>query len=134
MLEYHYLPRLVALSERAWASNPRWAMVENPSSRESQEIKAWQAFDHKFACKELPRLNNLNGGYKYRIPPPGGIIEDGFLITNHLYGMSVRYTLDGSEPDISSALYTQPVKVDDDILIKAFNKINGSSLSISLKK
>ena len=134
MLEYYYLPRLVALSERAWASNPRWAMVENPSSRESQEIKAWQGFVHKLAYKELPRLNNLNGGYKYRIPPPGGIIEDGFLRTNHLYGMSVRYTLDGSEPVISSPLYTQPVKVDGDILMKAFNKVNSSSLSILVKK
>ena len=108
--------------------------VGNPVSRDNQEIKAWQGFVYKLDIKELPRLNYLNGGYKYRIPPPGGIVEDGFLITNHLYGMSVRYTLDGSEPSISSALYTQPVKVDGDILIKAFNKINGSSLSISLKK
>ena len=134
MLEYHYLPRLVALSERAWASNPKWAIIENPFSRENQEIKAWREFVYKLALKELPRLNYLNGGYKYRIPPPGGVIKDGFLITNHLYGMSVRYTLDGSEPGISSALYTQPVKVDGEILIKAFNKVNRSSLSISLKK
>ena len=48
--------------------------------------------------------------------------------------MGVRYTHDGSESGISSALYTQSVKLNGDILIKAFNKINGSSLSISLKK
>ena len=103
-------------------------------SRENKETKAWQGFVNKLAIRELPRLNYINGGYNYRIPPPGGIIKDGFLITNHLYGMSVRYTIDGSEPGISSYLYTQPVKVDGDILIKAFDKVNGSSLSISLKK
>ena len=27
MLEYHYLPRLVALSERSLASNSQWAML-----------------------------------------------------------------------------------------------------------
>tara|TARA_Y100001980_G_C14157932_1_gene37976 strand:- start:1 stop:156 length:156 start_codon:yes stop_codon:yes gene_type:complete len=48
-------------------------------------------------------------------------------MTNYFYGMSLRYTLDGSEPGISSYLYIQPVKVDGDILTKAFNKINGPS-------
>ena len=133
MLEYHYLPQLVALSERAWASNPQWTMIENHVSRENEEMKAWQGFVYKLSLRELPRLYYRNGGYKYRIPPLGGIIKDCFLITNH-YGISVRDTLDGSEPAISSYLYTQPVKVDGDILIKAFDKINGSSLSISLKK
>ena len=134
MLEYYYLPRLIGLSERAWASNPQWAMVEDPVRRENQETKAWQGFVYKLASKELPRLNYLNGGYKYRIPPPGGIYDQGLLKINHLYGMDVRYTFDGSEPSISSILYTQPIKIDGDILIKAFDKVNGSSLSIRLNK
>jgi len=46
--------------------------------------------------------------------------------------MDVRYTLDGSEPSVSSPLYTQPIKVDGAILIKAFDKANGSSLSMGL--
>ena len=47
MLEYHYLPQLVALSERAWASNPQWTMIENHVSRENEEMKAWQGFVYK---------------------------------------------------------------------------------------
>lgn len=132
MLEYYYLPRLIGLSERAWAAHPEWAMVEDPTNRENQETKAWQGFVYKLASKELPRLNYFNGGYQYRIPPPGGIKEDGSLKINHLYRMDVRYTLDGSEPSVSSPLYTQPIKVDGAILIKAFDKANGSSLSMGL--
>ena len=132
MLEYYYLPRLIGLSERAWAAHPQWAAVEDSMNRENQETKAWQGFVYKLASKELPRLNYFNGGYQYRIPPPGGIKEEGLLKINHLYGMDVRYTLDGSEPSVSSILYTQPIKVDGAILIKAFDKANGSSLSMGL--
>ena len=132
MLEYYYLPRLIGLSERAWAAHPQWATVEDPMNRENQETKAWQGFVYKLASKELPRLNYFNGGYQYRIPPPGGIKEEGLLKINHLYGMDVRYTLDGSEPSVSSILYTQPIKVDGAVLIKAFDKANGSSLSMGL--
>ena len=101
-------------------------------NRENQETKAWQGFVYKLDSKELPRLNYFNGGYEYRIPPPGGIKEDGLLKINHLYGMDARYTLDGSEPSVSSILYTQPIKVDGAVLIKAFDKANGSSLSMGL--
>ena len=132
MLEYYYLPRLIGLSERAWAAHPQWATVEDPMNRENQETRAWQGFVYKLASKELPRLNYFNEGYQYRIPPPGGIIEEGLLKINHLYGMDVRYTLDGSEPSVSSILYTQPIKVDGAILIKAFDKAGGSSLSMGL--
>tara|TARA_B110000046_G_scaffold36996_1_gene40371 strand:- start:5742 stop:8240 length:2499 start_codon:yes stop_codon:yes gene_type:complete len=132
MLEYYYLPRLIGLSERAWAAHPKWAMVEDPLIREEQENTAWNSFVYKLASKELPRLNYFNGGYRYRIPTPGAIRDHGLLKINHIYGMDVRYTTDGSEPIFSSTLYTQPIKVDGDVLIKAFDKTNGSSLSMGL--
>ena len=53
ILEYPYLSRIVALSERAWPSNPQWAMIENPVSREKEEIKDWQGFVYKFSLREL---------------------------------------------------------------------------------
>ena len=42
-------------------------------------------------------------------PKAGGIIENGTLkIRQQFPGLPIRYTLDGSEPDLNSNLYDSP--------------------------
>ena len=60
---------------------------------------------------ELPMLSKR--GYDFHVAQPGIIVKDGKLLANAQYPQAqVRYTLDGTEPTLSSPLWTGPVAVD----------------------
>ncbi|MDD4309290.1 MAG: chitobiase/beta-hexosaminidase C-terminal domain-containing protein, partial [Candidatus Cloacimonetes bacterium] len=53
--------------------------------------------------------------------PPAGDYEEAIdvVIASSTPGAQVRYTTDGSEPDATSELFTSPLHIDQDIIIKA---------------
>ncbi|MCK9641083.1 MAG: carbohydate-binding domain-containing protein [Prolixibacteraceae bacterium] len=121
MVEYYYLPRLIAFSETAWSPERKWETIENKDARENKITKDWNILANLLATKELPRLSILNGGYNFRVPLPGAIIKNGMLYANVEFpGLEIRYTTDGSEPTIQSQLYTQPIKVSGSVKLKSF--------------
>lgn len=123
MLEYYYLPRLIAFSETAWSPERKWETIENRQAREQQLTTEWNIIANTLALKELPRLSVLNGGYNFRVPLPGAIVREGMLHANVEFpGMEIRYTTDGSEPTMQSPLYTEPVKVAGTVKLKSFVK------------
>ena len=112
MLEYYLLPKLISFAETAWGEDRNWETMENRKLREEEMDKGWNIFANTLAQKELPRMSRLFGGFNYRVPAPGAKIEDGKLYANSTFpGLSVRYTVDGSEPMRSSTLYETPVAV-----------------------
>jgi len=112
MAEYYILPKLFGLAERAWKGTPSWSL-RTPEAREAAAAAEWNDFANRIGQFEMPRLDFYGNGYNYRLPPPGGIIEDGKLIATSAYpGLAIHYTLDGSEPTTSSPLYDGPVDVD----------------------
>jgi hexosaminidase len=114
MLEYYYLPRLLGLSQRAWQGQPAWSNQGEAARRQD-----WRRFMHTLARIELPHLDTYRGGYAYRIPPPGILIENGLVHMNPGYpGFAIRYTTDGSEPTLDSPRYEGPFEHDGG-LIKA---------------
>ena len=123
-LEYMALPKLIALAERAWAVQPDWARDSNLETWPSKLQSAWSAFATLLGTRDLPRLDYLEGGFYYRIPDPGAVIEDGILKANVSFpGLTIRYTTDGSEPDVNSQLYTEPVRVGLIAGVRVFNSI-----------
>ena len=123
MLEYYYLPRLIAFSETAWAPERKWETTENKESRERLLSAGWNSIANALAAKELPRLSLLNGGYNFRVPLPGAIVREGMLYANVEFpGLEIRFTTDGSEPTMQSQLYTEPVKVAGTVKLKSFVK------------
>ncbi len=121
MLEYYYLPRLIAFSETAWTPERKWETIENKEAREKQLSTDWNRIANVIAARELPRLSVLNGGYNYRIPLPGAIVKDGMLYANVQFpGLEIRFTTDGSEPTMQSRLYRNPVKVSGTVKLKSF--------------
>ena len=134
MLEYYYLPRLIAFSETAWSPERKWETIENKSERDKQTTSDWNRIANMLASKELPRLSVLNGGYNYRIPLPGAIVKDGMLHANVQFpGLEIRYTTDGSEPTEQSQLYSQPVKVSGTVKLKSFVRGGKSSRTSVIK-
>ena len=111
MVEYYILPKLFGLAERAWCGTPAWSELDK-ASRQAAFDKAWNDFANRIGQFELPRLDYYNNGYNYRLPPPGAVIRDGQLIANSTFpGLEIHYTLDGSDPDADSPLYTEPIEI-----------------------
>jgi hexosaminidase len=111
-LEYYYLPKMLALAERAWYGQADWGEIADRRERDAAIDVAWNAFANALGVREFARLDRMNGGYNYRLAPPGATVENGRLVANTAYpGMTVRYTTDGSDPTAASPLYSGPVDV-----------------------
>jgi hexosaminidase len=128
MMEYSILPKLFGFSESAWSAQRSWELIEDKAARDKSIATGWNIFANSIAQKEIPRLSYLNGGYNYRLPLPGAIVENGTLKANvDLPGLAIRYTTDGSEPTAQSAIYNSPVKVSGTVKLKSFDKAGKSS-------
>lgn len=122
-LEYMYLPRLLALSERAWASTPEWTTIQDTLKAKQLYERDWYKFSTSVG-RELNRLDHFAGGFEYRIPTPAIILRDGMVSANtDVPGFEIRYTTDGSTPTVKSKLYQQPVTHLKELRFRAFNKI-----------
>ncbi|MFP4622502.1 MAG: family 20 glycosylhydrolase [Bacteroidales bacterium] len=134
MLEYYTLPKLFGLAQRSWSAEA-WEGMDNREQRTQEKQNGWNRFTNTLASRELPRLNYLFGGFNYRIPMPGAVIEDEQLKANVEFpGLTIRYTLDGTEPDTNSEIYSAPVEVDESatIKLKAFDKTGNSGRTVVL--
>lgn len=130
--EYMLLPRLLGFAERAWAQDPEWATTADTTKSQLLYEQAWSNFLNVLGKRELPRLDYLNGGYGYRIPKPGAIIQDGKLIANEQFpGLIIRYTTNGKEPNGKSSVYNDGVTIENSsIKLRAFNnKGRGSNVT-----
>jgi len=129
-MEYMILPKLLGLSERAWAKDPEWAT----SNDSTLYPKAWSEFANTLGKKELVKLSYYNGGYNYRIPTAGAIVIDGAVVANlQLPGFVIRYTTNGKEPDGKSKVYAGPIKEKGTIKLKVFDAKGRTSRSVSIE-
>ncbi|MEO8110536.1 MAG: family 20 glycosylhydrolase [Ginsengibacter sp.] len=121
-LEYMLLPKLLGLAERAWAKDPDWALEADSLKQARLYNKAWSQFVNVTGKHELPRLSYYNGGYNYRIPPPGIKQENGSILANSEFpGLQLRYTITGKDPNATSPEYTKPITAKGTIRIAAFD-------------
>ncbi len=128
------LPKLMGFATTAWSPEREWESISDKNKREASWDKGWNIFANTLAQKELPRLTLFHGGYNYHVPAPGGKIVDGNLHANSTYpGLIIRYTSDGSEPDVNSTVYTEPVHVSGKVKIKAFDVAGKGSLSMDVE-
>lgn len=131
MMEYYTLPKLMGFAESAWSAERPWENIADKTTREKVIQKGWNVFVNTLAQKELPRLSYLNGGYNYRVPLPGAIIENGTLNANVAFpGLTIRYTTDGSEPTPQSAEYKSPIKVNATVKLKSFDASGKGSRTV----
>lgn len=134
-LEAATFPKLLGLAERAWAAQPTWATDSDETQRFADLGKDWNQFTNTIGQKEMTRLDYLTGGVGYYIPPAGAKIENGKLYANTGFpGLSIRYTLDGSEPTAQSSEYTEPIEVNGDVRLKVFSGGGNASRSVLVKK
>jgi len=121
-VEYMLLPRLFALAERAWAPDPDWVRERDPAKSDALYRTAWSRFVNVVGQRELPRLDREIPGLNYRIPTPGLKADGGVVRCSvELPGFTLRYTTDGSEPSVRSAVVSGPIPFRGTIRVAAFN-------------
>jgi hexosaminidase len=99
LAEYMILPRMLALAEVLWST---------------REARSWDRFTARLA-PQFARLDALN--VKYRVPEPGGLGENRLVLEDRTHltitppfpGADVHFTVDGSEPAVTSPRYTGPL-------------------------
>ncbi len=83
--------------------------------------------------RELPRLSYYDGGYNYRVPKPGLILQDGKYLANEQFpGLTIRYTTNGKDPDAKSKIYNDAVTNDGNAIkvsARLMTKGRGSNVS-----
>ncbi|CAM2007780.1 beta-N-acetylhexosaminidase [Acanthopleuribacter pedis] len=122
-LEYMMLPKLFGLAERAWSPKPAWEMLPTSPGREQALFRDWRRFAHRLGQVELPRLDRLNGGYAYRLPPPGAVLRDGLVHANTAFpGLTIRYSTDGGAPTEQSPVYTKPFRATQSVRLAVFDQ------------
>lgn len=132
-MEYMILPKLLGLAERAWAKNPEWAVEKDSKRSEELYQQAWSAFVNVVGKRELVKLDHYNGGYQYRIPTPGVIVNNRTVSANIQFpGLLIRYTTNGKDPDSRSKVYTAPLSDKGTIRFKAFDTRGRSSRTVEI--
>jgi hexosaminidase len=134
MMEYYTVPKLFAYAEKAWSKAPKWETEPDAGKRIQAIENDWNELANRIGQNEFARLDKMSGGFAYRIALPGAVIENDTLKANISFpGITIRYTTDGTEPDINSPVYNEPVKVNGKVLIRAFapNGRMGRSWSVN---
>lgn len=121
-LDYMLMPRVLALAERAWAPEPAWTKQPDRAHAAPLRAQAWSVFAKQLGLQVLPRVDADHGAL-YRIAAPGLKRDGGSVLVNEQYpGFSLRYTMDGSEPNAHSPQVNGPVKAKALIRVAAFDR------------
>jgi hexosaminidase len=118
-VEYMVLPRMLALAEVVWSP---------------KESKDWTNFNHRlqrhFRGFEQRGLHYAPGNYTVDIKPSS---ENGKLLVSlfsEVLNGEVYYTTDGSEPTAQSKKYSQPIRIDSSVVVKAVTVVNGQVMGL----
>lgn len=118
-LEYMVLPRMLALAEVLWTT---------------KENKNWNEFNDRlkyhFSGFEQKGLHFSPGNFTVEVKP---IAEKGKLtvaLSSEIPTAAIRYTTDGSVPNISSTIYTTPIQINASQEVKAVSVQNGKIMNL----
>lgn len=115
--DYLLFPRIFGLSERAWSKAPEW---QYGGTNKSQD---WSRFMNQLSKQFLVQLEEEFPNVNYRMPAPGLSLVDGAVKANYQFpGFEMRYTIDGTIPNLKSPIYSAPIKTKGKIIVAAFAK------------
>jgi hexosaminidase len=121
-MEYMIFPRLIALSEKCWAQPSQWEKEQDTARSAALYNQYWNIFVNQLGKRELPKLAAYHGGCNFWIPSAGIKEIGGFIQANEQFpGMKIHYTVNGSEPNITSPAYLQPFKTKGVVKMKVFD-------------
>ena len=137
ILDYMFMPNIIVFSQKAWSQDPEWMKISDKTKRENTLDYEWNKFTNTIGQRVLPIIDNIYGGLSYDLPKPGGIIKNDSLYANSVFpGLNIKYTLDGSLPDIESMNYNNPVKINqaDIVNLRLFDNMGRGGYPIQVDK
>jgi hexosaminidase len=133
-LDYMFVPKVFGLAERAWAPDPAWATEQDSVKADSLYREDWSRLVNIVSTRELPRLDREVPELTYRIPTPGLKVDGGNVRTSvELPGFTLRYTTDGNEPSVRSAVVRGPIPLRGTIRVAAFSTTGRKGHTASIK-
>jgi hexosaminidase len=111
MMEYYLLPKLMGLAERAWSPKPDWGNIDDPKQRAAALDQAWNEFANVLGQQELKRLDYLFGGFEFRLPLPGAVVDGDQVVANIAFPGLDIYWGDGT-------LYEGPISLQDEVKLQ----------------
>lgn len=108
-VEYMVLPRMDALSEIQWVE-PGQKNYEDFLSRMPKMFDIYDIYGYNYAR----HLFDIQGDFSPNAQE--GVLE---VSLSTLGKADIRYTLDGSEPSVTSSRYSDPLKIKNDCTLKA---------------
>lgn len=119
-VEYMAFPRALALSEVVWTA---------------QEARSWSDF-HARLQAHYPILQQLQVNYyrpsytvSHQVKFDSVSMKNTVAFHSEQFHPQIRYTVDGSEPSISSSLYSLPVELSKSAVLKAASFLNEAKVS-----
>ena len=131
-----FMPNIIVFSERAWGKRPKWILSKNFEDQKSKMILDWENFTSFIGGSFLPFITE-NFQIKYHLPKPGGkLIRNKLFLKTQFPGLKIRYTTDGSIPNINSKVYSGPVvvKKSNDIYARSFDESGRGGLIIKIEQ
>ena len=131
-----FMPNIIVFSERAWGKRPKWTLSKNFEDQKSKMILDWENFTSFIGGSFLPFITE-NFQIKYHLPKPGGkLIRNKLFLKTQFPGLKIRYTTDGSIPNINSKVYSGPVvvKKSNDIYARSFDESGRGGLIIKIEQ
>jgi hexosaminidase len=117
-VEYMMLPRMLALAEVVW------------SPKESRD---WNSFNERlqsqFRVFDQKGLHYSKGNFKVSIKPSSRNNQLFVTLSTEAYKGKVYYTLNGEQPGLQSEVYSDPIKIDSSLVLKAVTVVNGKVIS-----
>lgn len=110
-VEYMVFPRILAMSEVVWSSNK--------NKNYSNFVQRVEHFHQRLDALDINYANHL-----YEVK--GGVVDDGYALKSILKNKTIRFTTDGTEPSLTSEVYSSAIPINKDLLVKAaiFNENN----------
>ena len=137
ILDYMFMPNIIVFSQKAWSQDDSWMSISDKEIKNQTLEIEWNKFTNNLGQRVLPIVDEIFGGLSYDLPKPGGIIVNDSLYANTVFpGLDIKYTLNGTVPDLNSENYTTPVKIktDDVVHLRLFDKKGRGGNDIKVDK
>jgi hexosaminidase len=118
-VEYMVLPRMLALAEVVWSP---------------KETRDWKSFNERlqsqFKAFDQKGLHYSKGNFRVDIKPTSQNGQLFVTLSTEAYKGEVYYTTNGERPTTQSKKYTEPIRIDSSLVLKAITVVDGKVMSV----